>query len=84
MRLARGGEPEYEGHPIRIAKGSVPQERGGVKCVVAGGEWILAPDEVQRITYQGKKGHDAVDAWIMDRRREQVKKTKALPGPVKS
>jgi hypothetical protein len=83
QHFASGGDPEFEGHSIRIAKGSVPPEHGGVKCIVAGGEWILSPDEVQRVTYQGKKGHDAVDAWILDRRREIVKKTKALPGPVR-
>jgi len=84
QHFARGGDPQWEGHPIKVVRGSVSPEHGGIKCVVAGGEWILSPDEVNRVTYQGKKGHDAVDAWILDRRRETVKKTKALPGPVKS
>jgi hypothetical protein len=83
-RLARGGKLEWEGHPIRVVTGHVPPEQGGIKCILAGGEWLLKPDEVKRIKYKGKEGHDAVDSWIMDMRRENIKKLKKLPGPVKS
>lgn len=81
MRLARGGDPQYEGQSIPIAKGNHP---GGVKCILANGEWLMRPDEVERVTHNGKRGHDAVDEWILDRRKDIVKKTKALPGPVKA
>lgn len=83
---ARGGKAitEWEGHPIKIAAGDVPEQRGGIKCIVAGGEWIMAPDEVQRTRHGGKSGHDAVDAWILERRKADVHKLKNLPGPVKS
>lgn len=78
--FAEGGEPEFEGHAIKVAKGGCP---GGVKCIVAGGEWIMAPHEVQAVKpYKGKTGHEAVDAWIVDRRALDVKKLKGLPGPV--
>lgn len=77
--LADGGDPSFEGHAIKVAKGGCP---GGVKCIVAGGEWIMTPDEVRRTGHKGKKSHEAVDAWIMERRGADVKKLKALPGPV--
>jgi len=84
QRFARGGDPEWEGHPIKIAHGSVPPEKGGIKCIVAGGEFILSPDEVRRVHYAGKTGHDAVDAWILDQRKQTISKMKSLPPPVKS
>lgn len=82
--MANGGDPQFEGHAIKIAKGDVPEHAGGVPCIVAGGEWILKPDEVQRVRHGGKVGHEAVDAWILERRAKDVKKLKSLPGPVKS
>lgn len=78
--LANGGEPQFEGHAIKLAKGGVP---GGVKCIVAGGEWIMSPDEVQRVKHAGKASHEAIDHWILERRKADVKKLKSLPGPVK-
>jgi hypothetical protein len=82
--MARGGDPQFEGHPIKIAKGNVPEHQGGVRCIVAGGEWVCKPDEVQRISYKGKHGHAALDQWIVDRRAKDVKTIRNLPGPVKS
>jgi hypothetical protein len=84
-RRANGGKmpTEWEGHPIKIAAGDVPEGRGGIKCIVAGGEWIMAPDEVRRTRHVGKQGHEAVDAWILERRKADVKKLRSLPGPVK-
>lgn len=82
-RLARGGPAEFEGNAIKVARGHVPEEHGGVKCIVAGGEWIMKPDEVRRVRHAGKAGHEAVDAWILERRGADVRKLKSLPGPVK-
>jgi hypothetical protein len=83
--MARGGDPQFEGHPIKIAKGNVPEHQGGVRCIVAGGEFIFGPDDVRRVLpYKGKTGHEAIDQWILDRRAKDVKKIKSLPGPVKS
>ena len=79
-KLARGGSVQWEGHELRIARGGAAH---GVKCIVAGGEYLLRPEEVQRVRHKGKTGHDAVDAWILERRGETVKKLKSLPGPVK-
>lgn len=80
IKLARGGDPDFEGHPIPIARGNAP---GGVKCIVANGEWLMRPSEVQRVTHNGKRGHDGVDEWIVERRKATIKNMKALPGPVK-
>lgn len=83
--MARGGDPHFEGHPIKIAKGNVPEHQGGVRCIVAGGEFIFGPDDVRRVLpYKGKTGHQAIDQWILDRRAKDVKKIKSLPPPVKS
>lgn len=77
--LARGGDPQFEGNAIKIARGGAAN---GVKCIVANGEWIMKPDEVERTSYKGKSGHEAIDAWIMDRRREHTKKLRELRPPV--
>jgi len=79
-KFARGG-PVWEGEAIKVARGGCP---GGVKCVVAGGEWIMAPHEVAATKHKGKTGHKAVDAWIIERRKIDVDKLKKLPGPVGS
>lgn len=79
--FARGGEPRWEGHEIKVARGGAAN---GVKCIVAGGEWILAPHEVEKVVHNGKRGHEAIDSWILERRKEDIKKLRSLPGPVKS
>lgn len=79
-RFADGG-PVYEGHAIKVARGGAAN---GVKCVVAGGEWVMSPHEVEATTHKGKSRHAAVDAWILERRAADVKKLKSLPPPVKS
>jgi hypothetical protein len=82
FHLADGGEPQFEGHAIKIAKGNVPESEGGVRCILANGEWVCHPGEVQRIRYKKYKGHQAIDEWITDRRAADVKKIRKLPGPV--
>jgi hypothetical protein len=79
-KLAEGGRLEHEGHPLRVAKGGAPN---GIRCVVAGGEYILSPDEVKRVEHNGKISHEAIDDWIIERRREDINKLRKLPGPVK-
>lgn len=77
--LASGGEPHWEGHSIKVARGGAAK---GVKCIVAGGEWIMSPHEVEATKHQGKHGHEAVDAWIVERRKLDVKKLRKLRPPV--
>jgi hypothetical protein len=80
MRFANGG-PVYEGQAIKVARGGAAN---GVKCILAGGEFLMAPHEVQAVKHNGKTSHDAIDAWILERRAADVKKLKSLPPPVKS
>ena len=42
----------------------------------------MKPDEVERTEHNGKRGHEAIDAWIMERRAEDVKKLRKLQPPV--
>lgn len=79
--FAKGG-PVYQGHTLRLASGGVPTGGGGVRCLLSDGEYLLKPDEVRRIEHNGKKGHDAIDNWIVERRAENVKKQRSLPKPV--
>ena len=79
-KFAKGGEPTWNGEPIKMVKGSA---KDGVKCIVAGGEFIFGPEHVEKVRYKGKSGHDAIDSWIVDQRKKHVKTLKSLPGPVK-
>jgi hypothetical protein len=80
-KLGKGGDPSWEGHALRIARGGAAH---GVKCILAPGEYLMKPDEVERVRHNGKAGHDAIDDWILERRKATVKTLKKLPGPVKS
>lgn len=69
----------------RMARGGVAPEHGGVPVIVAGGEYLLGPHTVTRLGGGDlKRGHDALDKWVVERRAHQVKQIKNLPGPVKS
>lgn len=78
-QFARGGEPRWEGHAIPVARGGAAN---GVKCILAGGEYLIPPSEVERITHNGKKSHAAIDDWIMEIRGKTIKTLRKLPGPV--
>lgn len=59
--------------------------RGRVPVIVAGGERIVSPDEVARLSGGDiKKGHAMLDRWVVDARKHILKHTAKLPGPVKS
>lgn len=55
---------------------------GGVACLLAGGEYAVAPHEVQ---YHGggdiKAGHLALDDFVKQYRAKSIKTLKGLPGP---
>lgn len=69
-----------------------PRARGGkmlgrgktTPILGAGGEFMLSPADVRRIG-QGdlKRGHDVLDHWVVQKRKEIAKEMLALPGPVK-
>ncbi len=56
-----------------------------VDVVTAGGEYVIPPEIVAKIGDGDlKRGHAALDAWIMDRRKDHLRTLKKLPGPAKS
>ena len=67
---AKGG-PVYDGHPVPV--------------VVAGGEYIIPPDDV---THLGKgdidAGHRILDSFVLKMRKKTVDTLKKLPGPKKN
>jgi hypothetical protein len=56
-----------------------------VPVVVAGGEYLLTPEQVKAIGHGDiKRGHDILDAFVLHIRRESIKTLKKLKPPVKS
>lgn len=55
-----------------------------VPCVVAGGEYILTPQEVEAFGDGDlKKGHSVLDAFVKSQRAKTIKTLRKLPGPAK-
>jgi hypothetical protein len=82
-KFANGGAPTHNGEPIMIFD---PHQHvpGGVKCIIAGGEFVMNPKQVQAVKpYKGKTSHDAIDAWMVDVRAKHAKTLRKLPGPVR-
>lgn len=78
--------------PPRTKFGSVPQSRGGhvkghgkpIPIIVAGGEYIIGPDAVARVGGgDHKKGHELLDKFCLEVRKNHIKTLKGLPPPVK-
>lgn len=78
--------------PPRTKYGSVPQSKGGhvpgkdrpVPIIVAGGEYIIHPDMVARIGGgDHKRGHEILDKFCLEVRKNHIKTLKSLPAPVK-
>jgi hypothetical protein len=71
MPFSEGGS-RGDGHP------------GYVDVIVAGGEYLLSPQQVRAVGGGSlKMGHAALDRWVMQTRKEHVKKLKSLPPPAK-
>lgn len=94
--LMRGG-PFGTHIPVPKGRSTIPHPPGaprlarggpttGVPVLVSHGEYIVPPHEVARLHRSGdvKEGHKMLDDFIIRARKEIVKKTAALPGPVKS
>ena len=65
-----------------FAAGGTPS--GHVPVVLAGGEYVIHPDDVKRIGNGDiKKGHRILDAFVVHARKQIVKETSKLPGPRK-
>jgi hypothetical protein len=56
-----------------------------VDVVVAGGENIVWPDAIQRVTgHNIKDSHHILDQWVMKTRAKHIKTLKGLPPPAKA
>lgn len=83
-----------EGIPRAPTPGLTTQSKGGraktavghpAPVVVAGGEFIIHPDDVAKIGGGSvDRGHKILDEWVKHRREETIKILKRLPGPAKS
>lgn len=53
-----------------------------VPIVVAGGEYLLEPDQVARVGDGDlNKGHNSLDAWVKSTRKKHISLLKSLPPP---
>jgi hypothetical protein len=73
-------------HPPRLARGGDVPGPGRVPVIVAGGEYLCSPADVAHLVEGGdvKKGHAMLDEAVKRWRKQIVRHTNALPGPVKS
>jgi hypothetical protein len=64
--------------------GHYHEPRGTVPCIVAGGEYILTPEEVE-LFGDGDldAGHRALDAFVKKQRQKHIKTLRTLPAPAK-
>src|ERR1700733_3318070 len=83
--LAHGGMADGQMprmvHPREWANRDVPN---GIPVIVAGGEYILSPDQVRHIGDGDlTRGHDKLDQLVLHARARNVRATAKLPGPKK-
>ena len=65
-------------------KGPYHNDTALVPCIVAGGEYILTPEEVELFGEGNlKKGHKNLDAFVKAQREKHIKTLKKLPPPAK-
>jgi hypothetical protein len=73
------------GHHLKAKyglRGSFHEDREVVPVIVAGGEYILTPDEVEAAGDGDlDSGHAALDAFVKSQRRKLRQKLAKLPGP---
>lgn len=81
MRRADGGEVLQDiGEPV-----SEPSGDEEVPIIVAGGEYILNPEQVMEVGGGDiKRGHEILDAWVKRQRKSQISTLRKLPGPAKA
>lgn len=81
---AARGLPYNASTPKRAAGGSNSQSEGDVPVVVAGGEYVVTPEQVKSI---GKgsldDGHKVLDHFVKKLRAKTIKTLSNLPGPKK-
>ena len=81
-KMAKGGS-------VGMAKkyglhGHYHEPRASVPVIVAGGEYILTPEEVQEFGDGDlDEGHKVLDAFVKSQRKKTIKTLKKLPPPAK-
>lgn len=65
--------------------GSVPEDQGKpIEIMAAGGEHVWPPEYVKRLGLGNlKRGHDILDDFVKEVRKQNIKDLQRLPGPVK-
>lgn len=65
--------------------GPYHDQKSLVPAIVAGGEYILTPEEVELLGDGDiNKGHKVLDAFVKSQRAKHIKTLKKLPGPAKN
>lgn len=68
-----------------LTEGAATGDGDVVPIVVAGGEYILSPEEVAQVGGGDiGHGHEILDAWVKANRKQHIKTLSKLPGPAKS
>lgn len=81
---ANGGYVASSGLKLYRA-GGVSGPGGDTPVLLSHGEYVVAPEDVQRFgTGDHKKGIEWFDKFVVEQRRKQIEKLKKLPGPVKT
>jgi hypothetical protein len=79
-------QASFPGGAVGYASGGAAthDEHECVPILAAGGEFVISPDHV-KILGQGdvRAGHRLLDAWVVDSRKQIVKKMSGLRGPVR-
>lgn len=87
---ARGNFPKAPNMPTHFAYGGYSE--GGsrlgdhfhpVDVDVSGGEYIVPPHAIIARWGSLKRGHQVLDAWVMDMRKKHIAKLRRLPPPAK-
>lgn len=79
-QYAGGGRTARKGNIIRMADGGKTGER--VPIVIAGGEYVVHPDQVRALGGGDiRHGHDVLDAFVLHQRAQNIKDQQKLPGP---
>ncbi len=72
-------------HPIALARGGKAAVGSPAPVAVAGGEFIIHPDDVAKVGGGDiHKGHRILDQFVRDYRAKTIKTLQKLPGPAKS
>lgn len=84
-----GGELSMpNGMPMTVARHHYARGgrmKGRIPVIVAGGERIVSPDEVARLSGGDvERGHKMLDDWVVRARKHVTAHTSKLPGPVKT